>query len=121
GTIRGSQCGIYKIGHLPCDEMLVKACTGISIREDGTPEPLSVSNSACRTWCKNSPVACKTAKLDFCAKAPLSPYCDCINAAQRPSLKALIAKAPAPAQELLPTCFLQSRCRDEGVLVPGPE
>jgi hypothetical protein len=99
-TGSGAACEIWTKGSTACQNAMTEYCAASDIKPGGK----------CEDWCTRDPIGCDKVKNKFCDEHPNDPFCDCINAFNRPEHAALIKDKETIYSMSIPACYFD-KCK----------
>lgn len=99
-TGSGTLCELWSKGSTSCQAAMTEFCTANDIKPGGK----------CEDWCTRDPISCDKVKNKFCVEHPDDPFCDCINALDRPDHSAFIKDKETIYSMSIPACYY-NKCK----------
>jgi len=99
-TGSGTACELWTRSSTSCQTAMTEYCSANDIKPGGK----------CEDWCTRDPVSCDKVKNKFCVEHPEDPFCDCINALDRPDHAALIKDKETIYSMSIPACYY-NKCK----------
>ena len=99
-TGSGTMCELWTKGSTSCQTAMTEFCSANDIKPGGK----------CEDWCTRDPISCDKVKNKFCMDHPDDPFCDCINALDRPEHAAFIKDKETIYAMSIPACYF-NKCK----------